>query len=121
MTFDTRCGSNCRRGPIREADVDIDYPAVMGSRERLWAKYGQASGWPPVDMSYAADRKDLARHEVEIAAHETFKRVGASTPGVRAPLACRDLGIPLGSLLSLIGAQPSPPRLPTPLEISSTP
>jgi hypothetical protein len=23
--------------PIREADVDIDYPAVMGSRERLWS------------------------------------------------------------------------------------
>jgi hypothetical protein len=30
--------------PIREADVDIDYPAVMGSRERLWARYGAAWG-----------------------------------------------------------------------------
>jgi hypothetical protein len=30
--------------PIRADDVDIDYPAVMGSRERLWAKYGQAWG-----------------------------------------------------------------------------
>ncbi|MGH2990409.1 MAG: N-acetyltransferase [Gaiellaceae bacterium] len=58
--------------PIREADVDIDYPAVMGSRERLWAKYGKAWGWPPADMSYEADRKDLARHEAEIAAHESF-------------------------------------------------
>lgn len=58
--------------PIREADADIDYPAVMGSRERLWAKYGQASGWPPIDLSYDANRKDLARHEAEIAAHETF-------------------------------------------------
>ena len=58
--------------PIREADVDIDYPAVMGSRERLWAKYGAAWGWPPADMSYEADREDLARHEREIAAQETF-------------------------------------------------
>lgn len=58
--------------PIREADTDIDYPAVMGSRERLWAKYGDAWGWPPSTMTYDADREDLARHEAEIAAHETF-------------------------------------------------
>jgi hypothetical protein len=58
--------------PIRESDVDIDYPAVMGSRERLWAKYGTAWGWPAETMSYEADRIDLARHEAEIAARETF-------------------------------------------------
>jgi hypothetical protein len=58
--------------PIREADVDIDFPAVMGSRERLWAKYGEAWGWPRADMSYEEDRKDLACHEAEIAARETF-------------------------------------------------
>jgi hypothetical protein len=58
--------------PLREADVDIDYPAVMGSRERLWAKYGQAWGWPPATMSHDDDREDLARHEAEIAAGETF-------------------------------------------------
>jgi len=58
--------------PIRAADVAIDYPAVMGSRERLWEKYGGAWGWPPADMSYEDDRRDLARHEAEIAARETF-------------------------------------------------
>ncbi len=58
--------------PIRETDVAIDYPAVMGSRQRLWAKYGEAWGWPLADLSYEADRADLARHESEIAAHETF-------------------------------------------------
>jgi hypothetical protein len=58
--------------PIRESDVDIDYPAVMGSRERLWSIYGQAWGWPPATMSYEEDRADLARHEREIAAHESF-------------------------------------------------
>ncbi len=58
--------------PIRATDVDIDYPAVMGSRERLWAKYGEAWGWPPETMSFEADRDDLARHEAEIEAHVTF-------------------------------------------------
>ncbi len=58
--------------PIRADDVDIDYPAVMGSRERLWAKYGEMWGWPPETMTYEADRADLARHEREIAAHESF-------------------------------------------------
>lgn len=58
--------------PIRESDVDIDYPAVMGSRDRLWAKYGEAWGWPPATMSFEQDREDLARHEREIEAHETF-------------------------------------------------
>lgn len=58
--------------PIRASDVDLDMPAVMGSRERLWVKYGEAWGWPPVDMSHEADREDLARHEREIAARESF-------------------------------------------------
>jgi hypothetical protein len=58
--------------PIREVDVAIDYPAVMGSRERLWAKYGDAWRWPPADMSYEEDRADLARHESEVAAQEAF-------------------------------------------------
>ena len=58
--------------PIRETDVGIDYPAVMGSRERLWARFGGMWGWPPTGMTYEADRKDLARHEAEISAQVTF-------------------------------------------------
>jgi hypothetical protein len=58
--------------PIRADDVEIDYPAVMGSRERLWEKYGEAWGWPPATMTVEGDRDDLAHHEAEIAAHETF-------------------------------------------------
>ena len=58
--------------PIRASDVDIDYPAVMGARERLWAKYGESWGWPPVTMTFEHDRQDLARHEREIEAHVTF-------------------------------------------------
>jgi hypothetical protein len=58
--------------PIRADDVGIDYPAVMGSRASLWARYGQAWGWPPETMTHAQDREDLAHHEVEIAAQESF-------------------------------------------------
>src|SRR4051794_39590074 len=58
--------------PIRESDVDIDYPAVMGAREQLWQKYGEAWGWPPATMTYEQDRDDLKHHEQEIAAHITF-------------------------------------------------
>lgn len=58
--------------PIRADDAEIDYPAVMGSRERLWARYGAAWGWPPPHMTLEADREDLLHHEEEIAAHETF-------------------------------------------------
>ena len=57
---------------IRESDVDIDFPAVMSVREKLWAKYGEAWGWPPETMSYEQDKKDLKHHEDEIAARETF-------------------------------------------------
>jgi hypothetical protein len=58
--------------PIAAADADLDYPAVMGSRERLWSIYGDAWGWPPATMTYQQDLEDLARHEAEIAAHESF-------------------------------------------------
>lgn len=57
---------------IRADDVDIDYPAVMGSRERLWALYGELWGWPPATMTYEADRADLARHAAEMAVNESF-------------------------------------------------
>ncbi len=58
--------------PIRADDVDIDYPAVMNSRRRLWELYGTAWGWPPATMTVEQDRADLARHEAEIDAQESF-------------------------------------------------
>jgi RimJ/RimL family protein N-acetyltransferase len=61
--------------PIRATDVDLDYPAVMASQERLWSIYGPAWGWPPATMTYEEDRADLARHEVEIEAHKSFNYV----------------------------------------------
>ena len=58
--------------PIRASDVELDMPAVMGSRERLWSIYGQAWGWPPAGMTAEQDRQDLARHEAEAERHEAF-------------------------------------------------
>ena len=58
--------------PIRASDVDLDYPAVMASRARLWSTYGEAWGWPPASMTFDEDRDDLARHEREMAVHESF-------------------------------------------------
>ena len=58
--------------PITAADADLDYPAVMGSQPRLWSIFGQAWGWPPASMTFQQDVEDLARHEAEIAAHQSF-------------------------------------------------
>ena len=70
LRVDLETGHHLR--PIRADDVDIDLPAVMGSRERLWAKYGDAWGWPPATMTREQDREDLQHHEDEIAVHITF-------------------------------------------------
>ncbi|MFI5530860.1 N-acetyltransferase [Kitasatospora sp. NPDC051853] len=58
--------------PIRATDTGIDYPAVMGSRERLFEIFGPAWGWPAATMTEEADRADLARHEREAEAHQSF-------------------------------------------------
>lgn len=58
--------------PIQADDVDLDMAAVMGSQPRLWSIYGEAWGWPPADMTAEQDQEDLARHEAEILAHQSF-------------------------------------------------
>jgi hypothetical protein len=65
-------GSGHHLRQIRADDVAIDYPAVMGSRERLWDLYGELWGWPPATMTYEQDRADLARHEAEMAVNASF-------------------------------------------------
>jgi hypothetical protein len=37
-----------------------------------WLPDGEAWGWPPATMTLEQDRDDLAHHEAEIAADETF-------------------------------------------------
>jgi len=58
--------------PMGAADTEIDHPAVMGSRERLWTIYGDAWGWPPAHMTPEQDREDLAHHEAEAEQHLSF-------------------------------------------------
>ncbi|GJF29387.1 hypothetical protein KNE206_20870 [Kitasatospora sp. NE20-6] len=58
--------------PITGDDTELDHPAVMGSRERLWSIYGEAWGWPSATMTVEADRADLVRHAEEMVAHESF-------------------------------------------------
>ncbi|WP_408898502.1 hypothetical protein ACJ5H2_05170 [Nocardioides sp. R1-1] len=58
--------------PMGPDDVDLDLPAVRASRDRLWGIYGQAWGWPPVELTREADIEDLAHHAAEIDAHESF-------------------------------------------------
>lgn len=58
--------------PIRADDVELDFPAVMGSCERLWSIYGPAWGWPPETLTLEQDREDLAHHEAEIATQRSF-------------------------------------------------
>ncbi|WP_460775750.1 GNAT family N-acetyltransferase [Microbacterium sp. GXF7504] len=57
---------------IRVTDVDLDMVAVMGSRERLFAIYGEAWGWPPAGMTHEQDREDLQYHEDEMASRSSY-------------------------------------------------
>ena len=58
--------------PIRADDTDLDMVAVMGSRERLWERYGPIWGWPPATMTHQQDREDLQHHADEMERHESF-------------------------------------------------
>ncbi len=72
LHVDVPGGAGHRLRPIAGADAPLDYPAVMGSRERLWSVFGPAWGWPSATMTYEANLADLERHAVEIEAHESF-------------------------------------------------
>src|SRR5262245_21259344 len=49
--------------PLRATDVELDYEAVMASREQL-RRWGQ-SDWPADDFSLEENLADLERHERE--------------------------------------------------------
>lgn len=56
--------------PIRATDAELDYDAVMESREflRLW----EQSTWPEDDFTVEANRADLAKLERRFAEGESF-------------------------------------------------
>jgi len=70
LRLDLPTGHHLR--PLREDLADRDYPAVMSSRERLWATYGEGWGWPRATLTFEQDRADLARHGAEFDAGEAF-------------------------------------------------
>lgn len=56
--------------PLSETDVELDYAAVMESKEYL-RKWEQAN-WPADDFTLADNLKDLQRHEREHIHRESF-------------------------------------------------
>jgi hypothetical protein len=56
--------------PITAADAELDYAAVMESREYL--RGWEQTGWPADDFTVAANRDDLEKLERRHAAREAF-------------------------------------------------
>ena len=51
---------------------ELDYEAVMSSKERLRHVFAENSKWPKPDMSFEFNKNDLARHKKEFNAREAF-------------------------------------------------
>lgn len=71
--------------PIRASDAELDYEALMQSKAflRLW----EQSSWPTDDFTVEANRDDLARHEREHMAGESFTYT-VMNPSVTHCLGC---------------------------------
>jgi hypothetical protein len=52
--------------------TEMDYEAVMSSKERLRNVFEENTDWPKDDMSLEENREDLTRHEKEFRAREAF-------------------------------------------------
>jgi len=61
-----------RLRPITIHDVVKDYDAVMSSRDHLWQMFGQAWGWPPLELTLEQDLIDLAWHQKEFQLRNSF-------------------------------------------------
>ena len=51
---------------------DLDYEAVMSSKERLRQVFAENDEWPEDTMTYEFNKNDLLRHESEFKAKEAF-------------------------------------------------
>ena len=61
----------CMR-PLHPDDVEIDYAAVMSSRERLRQVFAADDTWPRDNMTLEEDRNDLVAHYAEFEQRESF-------------------------------------------------
>jgi hypothetical protein len=58
--------------PLTMSDVDIDYEAVMASRDRIRGTFGPDDEWPSPDLTREQDRIDLGWHEKEFQRRDAF-------------------------------------------------
>lgn len=58
--------------PLRAADVDLDYRAVMGSIDHLKGVFGPDDDWPTADLTREDDLRALRNHEKEHAQRSAF-------------------------------------------------
>jgi hypothetical protein len=56
--------------PLRAADVELDYEAVMATQEAL--RQGSGGAWPRPDFTLAENLADLQEHEADFHARRGF-------------------------------------------------
>ncbi len=73
--------------PLRVDHVVLDFEAVMVSRQRLWALFGEPWGWPRADLSLMQDLIDLGWHQKEFQLRRAFAWA-VLAPDERTVLGC---------------------------------
>lgn len=58
--------------PLTMSDVEIDYEAVMDSRERIRGTFGQDDDWPSADLTLEQDQIDVGWHQKEFQRRDAF-------------------------------------------------
>lgn len=58
--------------PLTMADVEMDYEAVMESRDRIRGTFGPDDKWPSADLTLEQDRIDLGWHHKEFQRRDAF-------------------------------------------------
>ncbi|MBC2737474.1 MAG: hypothetical protein HF981_24145 [Desulfobacteraceae bacterium] len=57
---------------LRPDVAEIDYDAVMSSKQRLRQVFSSATEWPRDDMTLAENRDDLKRHQTKFESRKAF-------------------------------------------------
>lgn len=73
--------------PLTTDDVEIDYDAVMSSKESLRQIFGEADNWPAETMTLQDNYRDLQRHQSDFEQRKGFTYT-MTTPDGHACLGC---------------------------------
>jgi len=76
-----------RLNVLTPAVAELDYDAVMTSKEHLREVFSAGDRWPADDMTLAGNVKDLRKHEAEFHAREAFAYT-VLTPSADLCLGC---------------------------------